>query len=93
MIHPADDTSPAAEAAYQRAVMARSAEDRLRMAASMWNTGKRLVESGLRAQGVTDETDLKVRTFLRMYSTDFDSVTLARIASWLRAKSESTPVA
>jgi hypothetical protein len=93
MILPADDTSPAAEAAYQRAVMARSAEDRLRMATSMWSTGKRLVESGLRAQGVADDIELKVRTFLRMYSTDFESATLARIASWLRTKSESTPVA
>jgi hypothetical protein len=93
MILPADDTSPAAQAAYQRAVMARSAEDRLRMATSMWSTGKRLVESGLREHGVTDETELKVRTFLRMYSTDFDSVTLARIASWMRARSRATPVA
>jgi len=93
MIPTADETSPNAEAAYQRAVMARSAEDRLRMATSMWQTGKRLVESGLRAQGVTDEVELKVQTFRRMYATDFDRATLARIESWLREKSQSAPVA
>ena len=86
MTLPAHDTSPAADAAYRRAVMARSPEDRLRIAARMWSTGKRLVESGLREAGVTDQTELKVQTFLRMYSSDFDSATLARIVARLRAR-------
>jgi hypothetical protein len=81
----AHDTSPDVEAAYRRAVMARSPEDRLRMATSMWGTGKRLVESSLRAQGVTDPLELKVQTFLRFYAPDFDEATLARMVARLRA--------
>ena len=81
----AHDTSLEADAVYRRAVMSRSPNDRLRMATSMWSAGKRLVESGLRAQGVTDPVELKVRTFLRIYATDFDRVTLDRIAARLRA--------
>jgi hypothetical protein len=80
------DTSLEADAVYRRAVMSRSPDDRLRMATAMWGTGKRLVESGLRAIGVTDPVELKIQTFLRMYATDFDEATRARIVARLRAR-------
>jgi hypothetical protein len=79
------DTSPEADAVLRRAVMARPPAERLRLATSLWATGKRLVEAGLRAEGVTDPVELKVRTFLRIYAADFDQATLSRIADRLRA--------
>ena len=80
----AQDTSPEAASVYHQALMSRYPEERLRMATRMWSTGRRLVESSLRAQGVTHPTALKVQTFLRFYSTDLDEATLARIVAWLR---------
>lgn len=85
MTSAAQDTSPEAAAVYHHALMSRSPEERLRMTTRMWTTARRLVESSLRAEGVTDPGTLKIRTFLRFYSTDLDETTVARIVAWLRA--------
>jgi hypothetical protein len=79
------DTSFEAEAIQRGILMARSGEDRLRMATAMWDAAKRLVESSLRARGITDPIDLKVQTFRRIYAGDFDPDTLDRITEWLRS--------
>jgi hypothetical protein len=84
MTIPASDTSPEAAAVYEQALMSRPAEERLRLATGMWATGRRLVESSLRAQGVTHPAALKVHTFLRFYARDLDEATLARVVAWLR---------
>ncbi len=81
----AHDTTPEAEAIQRRILMSRSGEERLRMSSAMWDAAKRLVESSLRAQGITDPVELRVQTFRRIYAGDFDSATLDRIGSWLRS--------
>jgi hypothetical protein len=79
------DTTPQAEAIQRRILMSRTGEERLRMATAMWDAAKRIVESSLRAQGITDPTELRVQTFRRIYAGDFDPDTLERITAWLRA--------
>jgi hypothetical protein len=83
----ASDTSPEAEAIQRRLLMSHSGEERLRMATAMWDAAKRIVESSLRARGVTDPVELKVQTFRRIYAGDFDPDTLDRIVAWLRSTS------
>jgi len=79
----ADDTSPEAASVLRAVVMSRSGAERVRMATGMWATARRVVEAGLRAEGITDETQLRTRVFHRMYASDFDAATLNRISLWL----------
>lgn len=79
------DTTPDADAVYRRALQSFTPEQRLKMATQMWSTARRLVQSSLREQGITDPLELKVQTFLRIYASDFDQPTLNDIAARLRA--------
>jgi len=66
-----------------RLLAALTPEARLKMTAAMWVDGKHLVEASLRAQGISDPMTLRVRTFRRIYESDFDVATMDRIAERL----------
>ncbi|MCX6546425.1 MAG: hypothetical protein NTV05_18705 [Acidobacteria bacterium] len=68
----------------RRLLAALTPQARLKMTAAMWVDGKRLVEASLRAQGVSDPMTLRVRTFRRIYASDFDAATMDRIVEQLR---------
>lgn len=77
------DTSPEAASVQRTLIMSWSGSERLQAATAMWTTARRMVEASLRAEGVTDETQLRARVFRRIYRSDFDAATLNRIATWL----------
>jgi hypothetical protein len=66
-----------------RLLAALTPQARLKMAAAMWVDGKRLVEAGLRAQGISDPMTLRLRIFRRIYASDFDAATMDRITERL----------
>jgi hypothetical protein len=80
------DTPSAITAEQRRLLMARTPQERMKMVAQMWKDGTRLVQASLRAAGVSDPVELRVRTFRRIYASDFDAETLHRIAQRLAQK-------
>lgn len=55
--------------------------ERLRMASSMFDAGRMLVEAGLRNKyGALTEAQMRGRVFARMYSEDFSEDEIRKIA-------------
>jgi hypothetical protein len=77
------DLQQAVTAEQIRLLAALTPQARLRMMAAMWVDGKRLVEASLRAQGISDPLTLRIRTFRRIYASDFDAATMDRITERL----------
>ena len=85
------DTSPEVEARYRAMLLARSPEERLRMAGSMFSDARRLVVASILAANPTASPgDIRRELFLRFYGHEFDEGTRARIIARLE-RSEPRP--
>lgn len=71
------------QARYVAMLLARSGEERLRMATSMFDTVRAIMRARLRAAGCP-ESELRVAMFLQTYGGDFDDATRQTICAWLR---------
>jgi len=54
--------------------------ERLRMASSMFDAGKKLVETGIRQQfGALNEAQMRAQVFIRMYGKEFSKSEIKKI--------------
>jgi squalene cyclase len=82
------DTPAAVEARYRAMLLARSGQERLRMAGSMYATARALViASVLEAEPEASEADLRKAVFVRFYGHEFDEDARGRILTRLAAGS------
>ena len=65
-----NDTSPKMTAYYDRMIMERSPQERLRMGCSMFDTAKQIVHSAIISSVFTKQNRQEV--FLRFYGHDFN---------------------
>ena len=74
------DTPTRIEQMYNEMIMSRTPSERLRMASKMYDSGRKLVISGIN-KGSTQLSDSQLRRqiFLRIYENDFTSVDRERI--------------
>jgi hypothetical protein len=80
------DTSAAAAARYRALLLARSGEERLCMAAGMFDSARALMRAALGdADGTDHSPAMRAALFLRTYGGDFDPATRERIAARLRS--------
>jgi hypothetical protein len=78
------DTSPEMETRYRAMLLARSGEERLRMAGSMYATARALVVASVRhANPTASPAEIRQAIFLRFYGHEFDEPTRARILARL----------
>jgi hypothetical protein len=76
-----NDTSLDIEARVARMMASKTPRERLRMASSMFDTGRMLVEAGLRNKyGELTEAQIRGRVFVRMYGEDFSDEEIRKIA-------------
>jgi hypothetical protein len=74
------DTSMDIEKRYRDMIMAKTPEERLRMASRMFDSARKLVIAGiLRERPNLSESQLRARLFLRMYERDFSAVEIQNI--------------
>jgi hypothetical protein len=74
------DTSPEIEAKMARMMALKAPVERLRMASSMFDAGKKLVETGIRQQyGIINEAQMRALVFIRMYGEDFSKPEIKKI--------------
>lgn len=79
-----NDTSPEMEARYHAMLLARSGEERLRMAGSMYNAARRLaVAAILAADPSASPGAIRQALFLRFYGHEFDGPARERILARL----------
>lgn len=79
-----NDTSPEMEARYRAMLLARSPQERLRMADSMFSSARRLVvASVLAADPAASPAAVRRGLFLRFYGHEFDTAVRARIVARL----------
>ncbi len=79
-----NDTSPEMEARYHAMLLARSPEERLRMAGSMYSAARRLaVASIVAVDPPTSPGAIRRALFLRFYGHEFDAATRERIMARL----------
>lgn len=76
------DTPPDVQALHQRLLLARSGEERLRMAVSMNRTARALVWASLPTD--ISEPERRKQFFLRFYGADFDLQQRAEIGVHVR---------
>ena len=81
------DTTPQVDAAFTAMFATRSPGERVRMMSEMFETARRLLTAGIRAEqpGITD-TELRVQVLLRTYHDDLDSGELEKIAAYIRQR-------
>jgi hypothetical protein len=76
-----NDTSIDIEARVARMMAAKTPVERIKMASSMFDTGRKLVEAGLRNKyGELSEAQMRGRVFVRMYGEDFSEQEIRKIA-------------
>ena len=75
-----DNTSAKIEQRYKEMILYRSPLERLKMASRMYDSGRKLVISGI-LKGVPhlDTSRLRAQLFLRMYGDDFTATERERI--------------
>jgi hypothetical protein len=74
------DTSLAIEERMSQMIAARTSAQRLKMAASMFDAGKKLIAANLRQKnGSLNEAQLRARIFERLYGDSFSDNEIARI--------------
>ena len=79
------DTSPEVAELYARLLAQRSGEERFLMGCEMFETSRAFVQAGLAAQAPwKNESELRVRLFLRFYGQDFPPEERARVVEALR---------
>jgi hypothetical protein len=75
-----NDTSPDIEKRMAELIARRSPAERLRMASSMFDMAKKIMEAGIRREYPSiEETELRARMFLRLYENDFSREELRNI--------------
>ncbi|WP_396626827.1 hypothetical protein [Luteitalea sp.] len=79
------DTPPDVDAAFSAMFATLTPTRRVRMMSEMFDTARRLLESGIRAEqpDITD-TELKVEVFLRTYRDDYAPAERDRIVEHIR---------
>ena len=74
------DTTPEMEKRFAAMMAAKSPAERLRMASSMFETGKALMRAGiLRKNPALDEAGLRGQIFVRLYGDEFTESEISRI--------------
>jgi hypothetical protein len=77
-----NDTSVDVEARMARMMSLKTPVERLQMACSMFDTGKKLVEAGIRQQyGMLNEAQMRARVFVKIYGEDFSKPEIKKILS------------
>jgi hypothetical protein len=75
-----DDTPKEIRERYEEMVLSRSPLERLKMASRMYDSGKKLVISGiLREKQHLNTSRLRAQFFIRMYGRDFSATDIERI--------------
>jgi hypothetical protein len=75
-----NDTQAKIKQRYRKMLLAKSAIERLKMASRMFDSGRKLVISGiLRGRSGLDTSRLRALLFLRMYGNDFTAAERERI--------------
>jgi hypothetical protein len=75
-----DDTQAKIKQRYQEMLLSRSPLERLKMASRMYDSGRKLVISGiLKGRPHLDTSRLRAQLFLRMYGNDFTATDRERI--------------
>ena len=78
------DTSKDIEERMFRMMAQKTPVERLRMASSMFDSGKRLMAAGLRKEyGPLTEAQLRARIFMRMYRQDYSDAEIEKIMKHL----------
>lgn len=76
-----NDTSIDVESRMARMMDSKTPQDRLRMASSMFDTGRKLVEAGIRNKyGELTQAQMRARVFVRIYGEDFSEEEIKKIA-------------
>jgi hypothetical protein len=78
------DTNEKIEDLHYRLIMRRSAEERLNMCSSMFETAKEIIKTTLK-----DRTHWREELFLRIYGDDFHETIKEKILEAIRRYSES----
>ena len=69
-----NDTTQSVEIRRARMIASKSPEERLRMASSMFDAARELVESGIRSKyGNLSRSQMRFQVFLRFYREDFSA--------------------
>lgn len=77
-----NDTSENIKNRMRQMIMSRTATDRLRMAGSMFDSGKKLVKAGLlNEKGTLTEAQLRTHIFLKLYGEYFTQAEIKRIVT------------
>jgi hypothetical protein len=77
-----NDTPLSIEKRMSLMIMSRTPVDRLRMASSMFDTGKKLMEAGLQNEnGSLNKAQLRAQMFLRLYGESFTPAEIKRIVN------------
>ena len=85
------DTPPAVMEVYRRLLLARSGEERLLMGGEMFDAARTLARAGLLATGgAVDAGETRARLFMRLYGSDFDRQTAAKIAARLASSTRTS---
>lgn len=75
-----NDTSENVQELFQRMLMDKSSEERLKMGCSMFTTAREIIKSSIRAQYPDVSTQqMKQKIFLRFYADDFSDEESQRI--------------
>ena len=75
-----DDTQATIEQRYKEMLLSRSPLERLKMASRMYDSGRKLVISGiLKGRQHLDTSRLRAQLFLRMYGNDFTAADREKI--------------
>lgn len=81
------DTPPEVDAAFTAMFATRTPSQRVRMMSEMFDTARRILVSGIRAEQPTiSDTELKVEVFLRTYRDDYAAADRDRIVAYLRQR-------
>jgi hypothetical protein len=76
------DTPMRMEKRYQEMILSRTPAERLKMASGMYDSGKKLVISGIQKEGrLLNASQLRAQLFLRMYGNDFSATEIEKIMS------------
>jgi hypothetical protein len=79
-----NDTPPEIEKRMADMIALRTPSERLRMASSMFDMARKLMEAGIRHENPSiDETELRARMFLRLYRDDFSKDEMKKIIKHL----------
>ena len=77
-----NDTTPDMEKRMASMIAERSSAERLRMASSMFDSGRTLLRIGLKRRNpALREGQLRTQVFLRLYGEDFDRSEIIQIIS------------